>query len=84
MKLKRCEIKDLAELYKPCKNQKLIKEFIESDMDIAEVVDFTQKTAYTCATSLNVTIRRGKYGGIYAMVRKGRVFLIKTNKVNKI
>lgn len=84
MKLKKCEIQELERLYKPCKNQELIEEFIESDMDIAEVVDFTQKTAYVCASALNVTIRRGSYGGISAIVRKGRVFLIKTDKVNKI
>lgn len=84
MRLKKCEIEDLTWIYKPCKNQKLIEDFIESDMDIAEVVDYTQKTAYVCASALNVTIRRSKYGGISAIVRKGRVFLIKTDKVNKI
>lgn len=63
-----------------CKNQEVIEEFLASDMDCAKIEDFPQKTAQTCASSLNLTIKRFNFGGVRAISRGNEAFLIKTNK----
>ena len=63
--------------FKKTKNQKILEDFVNSNMDCAEVKDFTCKTASYCATSLNISIKRYKLSGVQALSRKGRVFLIK-------
>lgn len=63
--------------YKRSKNQKLLEEFANSEMDCAEVKDFTQKNAKSCCASLNISIKNYHMTGIYAIYRKNRVFLIK-------
>ena len=64
--------------YKVTKNQKIIEEFVNSNMDCAEVKEFNHKTAWSCANALNYSIKRFRLSGVQAISRKGRVFLIKT------
>jgi len=63
--------------FKKTKNQKILEDFANSDMDCAEVKDFTQANAWICASSLNHSIKNFKLLNIQAISRKGRVFLIK-------
>lgn len=64
--------------YKMSKNQKLLEEFLNSDMTCAEVKDFTTVNGYGYAASLNQSIKRFRMANIRAISRSGRVFLIKT------
>lgn len=63
--------------FKKTKNQKILEEFVNSNMDCAEVKEFTQKDSHGCAASLNISIKRFKLLNIHAISRGGRVFLIK-------
>jgi hypothetical protein len=63
--------------YKKSKNYLLLTDFMESDMDCAKVENYTQKCARHCSTSLNISIKRYRMGGIRSIVRDGEVFLIK-------
>lgn len=63
--------------YKRSDNQKLLEEFANSDLDCAEVKDFTQKNSLTCSSSLNLSARRYGILNVRAISRKGRVFLIR-------
>lgn len=75
---------DLKNLENPnmtkSKNQALIEEFMASDMTCAKVEGFTQKTAISCANSLNISIKRFNFGGVRAISRRNEAFLIKTNE----
>lgn len=66
-----------AKGYKMSKNQKILEEFRNSDLDCAEVTEFTQCSATTCAASLNASIKRYRLNTLRAIIREGRVFLIK-------
>ncbi len=63
--------------YKKTKNQKIVEEFINSNMDCAEVKEFTHKTGHSCANALNTAIKRFRLSSVHAICRNGRVFLIK-------
>lgn len=65
--------------YTKTKNFKIIEDFVNSGLNCAEVKEFTNKSSYGCATSLNVSIKRFKVAGIKAIVCKNRVFLVKTD-----
>lgn len=65
--------------YKKSKNQKLLEEFLDSDMTCAEVKDFTAVNGWHCAASLNQSIKRFKMANVRAISRDGRVFLIKAS-----
>lgn len=66
-------------LYRRTKWLKFIDEFIESDMNCAKVVNYTNKDAKSCVTSLAVAIRRFHKDGIRAIMHKNEVYLIKIN-----
>lgn len=69
---------EYLEGYSKTKNQKILEEFINSDMDCAEVVEYTNKDAHSVTNSLNLAIKRFRYANIRAISRKDRAFLIKT------
>ena len=78
MELIKCDKNSIVKIYyKKTKNQKLLEEFINSNMDCAEVKNFEQKNAKNCCCSLNISIKRFHITGIHAIQRKNRVFLIK-------
>lgn len=66
--------------YKKSANLELLEEFANSNMICAEVVDYHQRDARSCANSLNGSIKRYKMNNIEAHERKGKVFLIKKSK----
>lgn len=62
------------------KNQEILDEFVNSDMECAEVMGYTQKTAVSCAGSLTNSIKRFKYHGVKVISRKDKVYLIKVKE----
>lgn len=66
-----------VKLYKKSENLKILEEFIESGMDCAKIEGFNQKSAMGCAASLNSSIKRYNIGGIRAISRKEKCYLIK-------
>lgn len=78
MYLEKCKMEDLYSLcYTRTKNEKLLEEFVNSDMEIAEVKDYTNKDAKSCSNSLNLSIKRFHMTGIKSIIRNGKVYLIK-------
>lgn len=63
--------------YKKTKNQVIIDEFIESGLDCAKLEGWTNKDAGSCATSINISIKRFKKTGIRCISMKGEVYLIR-------
>lgn len=81
MRLVAYDLKDLGTVRMArCKNQKLIEEFLASDMECAKIEGFTQKDAHSCVSSLNTAITRFNFAGVRAITKNGEAFLIKTNK----
>ena len=72
---------DKAEGYRKSMNQKIIEEFLESDLDCAKIEDWTQKSAMACAGSLNRSIEKYKMTGARAVSRKGNVYLIRVSAI---
>jgi hypothetical protein len=58
-------------------NFKLLFDFQNSDLDCAKVLDYTQKNAAICQTSLMASIKRYHFNNIFVIVRKENVYLIK-------
>lgn len=82
MHLEKCSINDLYSLcYKRTKNEKILEEFVNSDMEIAEVKEYTNKDAKSCSNSLNISIKRFHMTGIKSILRNEKVYLIKINNV---
>ena len=72
---------DKADGYKKSNNQKIIEEFLESDLDCAKIENWTQKSAMSCAGSLNRSIVKYKMTGARAISRNGEVFLIRVSAI---
>ena len=78
MKLVRCNLFEVdARSLGMVKNQEILEEFMNSDMECAEVMGYTNKTASSCANSLNGSIKRFGYHGVKAVSKKDKVYLIK-------
>lgn len=58
-------------------NYKLLMEFYESTCEVAEVKDYTQKSARVCQISLQNSARRYHLDSIVVIVRGDRVFLMR-------
>lgn len=69
----------MGSVYKRTKNQNVLKEFINSDLDCVRVEGWTQNNADSCANSFRQSIKRFRVTGIQVFVRKGEVYLVKTN-----
>lgn len=84
MKLTKCNINEIEHTYyKKSDNLALLEEFLNSNMDCAEVEGFTQKSASTCAASFNTSIKNYRFHGIKAISRRNKVYLVKTEAINK-
>ena len=84
MKLTKCNIEDLGgrvKCFANTRNQSILEEFINSDMDCAKIIGWKHINADSCSSSLNASIRRFKFANIRATSIKGEVYLIKTDKV---
>ena len=66
------------------KNQQIIKEFADSDMDIALVYEPNWKNQTIGAGILNRSIKSMKLAGIRAMVIEGNTYLVKLNRISEI
>lgn len=64
-------------MYKRSENLMILEEFQNSGLECAKVERFTQACARYCATSLNNSIKRYKISNTRAIIRKGKVYLIK-------
>ena len=64
-------------------NKRIIQEFADSSMKFCEVLDYPQKNARVCASSLNNSIRHYKMSGFKAFTANNRVFLIKDTEKSK-
>ena len=58
-------------------NRRILEEFISSDCECCEVVDYTQKTATIATGSLNQSIKTYRFSGIRAITKDNRVYLIR-------
>lgn len=63
--------------YKKTKNLQFLEEFRDSDLDCAEVKEYTHNSADCCAAALNHSIKVFRLNRLRAIVRKGKVYLIK-------
>lgn len=79
MKLVPYDEKKLDRVYKPCKNQKILREFIDSNEKCVEVKEFTHRDAGSCRNSLALSLKRMQVYNVIVISRKGRVFMIKTD-----
>ena len=65
-----------------------LDEFIESDADAAEVIDwddhYVSRFSFVGCINGIVTRNPKKYGDVYAMMRNGRVFLVRQGVFNEI
>lgn len=62
------------------KNYKLLLEFVESNELCARVDDHDCAKASYCAASLQASIKRFNINNVRVMLRKDKVFLIRTDK----
>lgn len=72
-----CDVNELRGVYKRTKNYEILKEFADSNLECAKLVEFTQSSAYICANSLNKSAMRFRLYNIKAFARKGEVYLIR-------
>lgn len=83
MRLIKCEKDVMNHYYKRTKNQKILEEFMNSGLDIAEVVEYDNKNASQCASSLNNSIKRYRFNSIKAFSKNNRAFLMKLSMKTK-
>lgn len=80
MRFEACDRGEVRRLrvFKVCRNQQLLEDFIDSDLDCAEVKDFTHINAKSCQSSLTASARRfGVNKSVKVILRDNRVFLIR-------
>lgn len=65
--------------WKRTDNQRLIEDFVASDLDCVKVIGWHHNNATNCARALNASAKRYHWYHVKAMTRKGEVFLIKLN-----
>lgn len=64
--------------------QKIVMQFVESDMDIAKVQSETWTRKTNGASILSTSIKRLRIGGVKAITHNGNTYLIKTEKVEEM
>lgn len=79
MKLIPYDEKKLGHTWKPCKNQKIIQEFIDSGEKCVKLEGWTHKDAFHCQRSMTLSIARMHVNQVIAISRKGEVFLLRTD-----
>lgn len=73
------EKEKLRRVYKHCKNQVVLEEFLQSGLECVKVENFTHSTPYVCANALRTSALRLGMSQIIVAVRNGEVFLIREN-----
>ena len=74
MKLTKVNVEEMKN-YKKNKVDAVLDEFISMNVPAVEVTEYTNKSAYSCYTSLYNGIQRRKSNTIGVRVSNGRVFL---------
>lgn len=69
----------LGMVYKHCKNQVVLEEFLRSGLECAKVENFAHSTPNVCANALRRSALRFGMSQIIVAVRNGEVFLIREN-----
>lgn len=77
MRLVPYDVNQLKPRMKRTKCLEVLEEFEKSGLTCAEIEDFTQKSAKTCAVSFCNAIKRFRMNNISVRTSKGRVFLIR-------
>lgn len=68
--------------YRRTKWQEVIEEFLDSGNVCVEIVEYTNKDAKSVQGSINLYIRRNRMENtVYAIYRRGHVYLVRTDKV---
>lgn len=82
MKLVPYDIKKLeVKGYKKCSNQKVIDEFLNSEAECVEVVDYPHKNAWVCASTMRASVNRMHLSdSVRVIMNNGRVFMVKIVK----
>lgn len=78
MKLVPYDEKKIDRIFKPCKNQKIIQEFLDSGEKCVKVEDFPHRDASSCRNALRLSARRMGANSVIVVTRKGVVFMINT------
>lgn len=78
MKLVPYDEKKIGRIYKPCKNQKIIQEFLDSGEKCVKVEGFPHRDASHCRNSLALSAKRMGANSVVVVTRKGMVFMINT------
>lgn len=76
MKLVACDINELSKGFKTTSNLAILEEFADSDLKCVRVEGWTHKTAWSCQSSLNTSIKRYKKN-MECRVINGEVYLVK-------
>lgn len=87
MRMVECDIKDVVYSkngYKRTKNFEFIMKFLESGMDCVKVEEYTNKDAKSCASALNISIKKFNLTGARAILSNGEVYLVRADKIEKI
>lgn len=86
MKLVKVELKELKKGYKRTKLDAIIDEFLAMDTAVVEIADWKErdKSPHTCASAMNIGIKRRGYKHIKAIVRDSVPYLINLNIVEKL
>lgn len=83
MKLTKCDANEIKNNFKRTKWQKMLEEFLESDMDCAKVEEYTNKDAKSCVGALYLAIKRFRMTGVRAALCNGEVYLIRVNELRE-
>ena len=70
--------KKVGRIYKPCKNQKIIQEFLDSGEKCVKVEDYPHKDAGSCRGALALSAKRMGINNVIVVTRQGMVFMINT------
>lgn len=86
MKFERCDIREVEKVTRNNKLMAMIHEFQESDMDAARITFEANeyKNSTGCAAAINNAIRRSLTKTIKCVTRKGNVYLVKADAMEKI
>ena len=65
-------------IYKLCKNQKILNEFVESGLDCAKLEDYPHKDAHSCYSCLRVSAMNMRLGNVISIHVEGNdVYLLR-------
>lgn len=73
MKLVPYDEKKIGRIYRPCKNQKIIQEFLDSGEKCVKVEDYSHRDAGSCRNALALSAKRMGISNVIVVTRKGRV-----------